>query len=135
LFTVTEKYDEEGKAAGVLEKFLEEVGLLSAEDRESRDLSQKVHLMTMHAAKGLEFDTVFLVGMEEGLFPHSRSLMDRNELEEERRLAYVGITRARKNLTISFAGSRRIYNQWQYNIPSRFISEFPKENVEVFKGF
>ncbi|MEI6730149.1 MAG: 3'-5' exonuclease, partial [Pseudomonadota bacterium] len=118
-----------------LTAFLEHVGLVT-DMSENRD-SDMISIMTLHAAKGLEFNNVFLPGWEEGLFPSQRSLDENGQkaLEEERRLAYVGITRARKNLTISFAGSRRIYNQWQYNIPSRFISEFPKENIEVFKGF
>jgi DNA helicase-2/ATP-dependent DNA helicase PcrA len=92
--------------------------------------------MTLHAAKGLEFNHVFLPGWEEGLFPHQRSLDEKGKegLEEERRLAYVGITRAKKTITISHAGSRRIYNQWQSNVPSRFVDELPKEHVEVAGG-
>ena len=89
--------------------------------------------MTLHGAKGLEFDCVFLPGWEEGVFPHQRALGDYGMagLEEERRLAYVGITRARKRLTISFAANRRIYNQWQSSPPSRFLEELPPAHLEV----
>jgi DNA helicase-2/ATP-dependent DNA helicase PcrA len=89
--------------------------------------------MTLHAAKGLEFDTVFLPGWEEGLFPHQRALDESGKagLEEERRLAYVGITRARKHCTISFAQNRRVHAMWQTALPSRFIDELPAEHVEV----
>jgi DNA helicase-2/ATP-dependent DNA helicase PcrA len=113
-----------------LTAFLEHVGLVT--DMASNTTGDMISLMTLHAAKGLEFDHVFLPGWEEGLFPHQRSLDEsgRNGLEEERRLAYVGITRARKGVVISYAGSRRIYNQWQSSIPSRFIGELPKEHVE-----
>jgi len=114
-----------------LTAFLEHVGLVT--DMAENNSGDMISLMTLHAAKGLEFDHVFLPGWEEGLFPHQRSLDEkgRDGLEEERRLAYVGITRARKTVTISYAGSRRIYNQWQSNIPSRFVGELPKEHVEI----
>lgn len=117
-----------------LTAFLDHVGLVT--DMSENTNGDMVSIMTLHAAKGLEFDNVFLPGWEEGLFPHQRSIDEsgRSGLEEERRLAYVGITRARKTCTISFAGSRRIYNQWQSNMPSRFISELPKEHVEVSRG-
>jgi DNA helicase-2/ATP-dependent DNA helicase PcrA len=86
-----------------------------------------VSVMTLHAAKGLEFDTVFLPGWEEGLFPNQRALDDKGVagLEEERRLAYVGLTRARKRAYVSFAANRRVFNQWQAAIPSRFLRELP----------
>ena len=92
-----------------------------------------VEIMTLHSAKGLEFDTVFLPGWEEGVFPHPRALDESGEagLEEERRLAYVGLTRARRNVHISFAANRRIHNRWASNLPSRFIDELPPEHVEV----
>ena len=117
-----------------LTAFLEHVGLVT--DMGENAQGEMVSIMTLHAAKGLEFDHVFLPGWEEGLFPHQRSLDESGQagLEEERRLAYVGITRARKTCTISFAGSRRIYNQWQSSIPSRFIGELPKEHVEIVRG-
>ncbi len=114
-----------------LEGFLEHVALIM--DNDSDDGGDKVSIMTLHAAKGLEFPAVFLPGWEDGLFPSQRS-MDENGikgLEEERRLAYVGITRAEELCTISFAGNRRVYGQWQSQLPSRFIDELPAEHVEV----
>ncbi|MGH6619786.1 MAG: ATP-dependent helicase [Alphaproteobacteria bacterium] len=111
--------------------FLEHVSLVMENLENSVD--DKVSLMTLHSAKGLEFDSVFLPGWEEGLFPHQRS-MDENGvagLEEERRLAYVGLTRARQRVMISFAANRRIYNQWQSAIPSRFVEELPPEQVSI----
>jgi DNA helicase-2/ATP-dependent DNA helicase PcrA len=86
--------------------------------------------MTLHAAKGLEFPIVFMVGMEEGLFPHSRSLMDKNELEEERRLCYVGITRAEKKLFLSYARKRLFFGQRSANTVSRFLFELPEHIVK-----
>ena len=86
--------------------------------------------MTLHSAKGLEFPVVFLVGMEEGVFPHLRALTEPDELEEERRLAYVGITRARERLYLSHAWSRMLFGSTQYNPPSRFLDEIPDELVE-----
>lgn len=117
-----------------LTAFLEHVGLVT--DMADNSSGEMISMMTLHAAKGLEFDHVFLPGWEEGLFPHQRSLDEsgRNGLEEERRLAYVGITRARKGLVISYAGSRRIYNQWQSSIPSRFINELPKDHIVKDQG-
>ena len=87
--------------------------------------------MTVHAAKGLEFDTVYVVGMEEGLFPHMSSMDDPKELDEERRLAYVAITRARYHLTCVYTHSRRLFGKTAPAIPSRFIGELPNEYVEV----
>jgi DNA helicase-2/ATP-dependent DNA helicase PcrA len=89
-----------------------------------------VTLMTLHTAKGLEFPVVFLTGMEDGVFPHSRSLTDLKELEEERRLAYVGITRARQRLAISRAAVRSAYGAPQHNPPSRFLEEIPAELLD-----
>jgi DNA helicase-2/ATP-dependent DNA helicase PcrA len=86
--------------------------------------------MTLHAAKGLEFPVVFIVGLEEGIFPHSRALTDQVELEEERRLAYVGITRAKEKLFLSHAWSRNLYGSKQYNPPSRFLDEIPSELLQ-----
>ena len=93
--------------------------------------SDMVSVMTLHAAKGLEFDTVFLPGWEEGLFPNQRALDDKGVagLEEERRLAYVGLTRARKRAYVSFAANRRVFNQWQAAIPSRFLRELPTDQL------
>src|SRR5690606_22418964 len=84
-----------------------------------------VQLMTLHSAKGLEFPLVFLVGMEEGLFPNQRSVDESGRLEEERRLAYVGITRARQKLVLSYAESRRLHGQDMFGMPSRFLREIP----------
>jgi ATP-dependent DNA helicase UvrD/PcrA len=109
--------------------FLEHVALV-AENNQNSD-SDMVSIMTLHAAKGLEYDIVFLPGWEEGLFPHQRALDENGlkALEEERRLAYVGITRARKNCYISHASSRRIHGQWQNSLPSRFVGELPSEHI------
>jgi DNA helicase-2/ATP-dependent DNA helicase PcrA len=111
--------------------FLEHISLVMDVDR--GEAEQAVNIMTLHSAKGLEFDTVFLPGWEEGLFPHQRSLDEsgRNGLEEERRLAHVGITRARKRAKIYFASNRRIHGMWSTNIPSRFLDELPEAHVEV----
>lgn len=113
-----------------LEDFLEHVSLVM--DNDSALDSNKVTLITLHSAKGLEFDAVFLPGWEEGLFPHQRSLdCGQGALEEERRLAYVAMTRARRKLYILTAMTRRIYGQWQNNTPSRFINELPPRNIEI----
>ncbi len=111
--------------------FLEHISLVMDVDR--GEAEQAVNIMTLHSAKGLEFDTVFLPGWEEGLFPHQRSLDEsgRNGLEEERRLAHVGLTRARKRAKIYFASNRRIHGMWSTNIPSRFLDELPEAHVEV----
>lgn len=108
--------------------FLENVALVEAGPR--KQTKNAVTLMTLHAAKGLEFPIVFIVGMEEGLFPHSRSLMDTNQLEEERRLAYVGITRAKEKLYLSYATSRLYFGEKTSNPPSRFIMDIPEELLE-----
>ena len=112
-----------------LETFLTEVALVSDLDSLDRN-TQKVSLMTLHAAKGLEFDVVFMVGMEEGVFPHARSLFEPSELEEERRLCYVGMTRAKQQLYMIHASSRTLYGKTQHNVPSRFISDIPEEIIE-----
>src|SRR6056297_2050147 len=111
--------------------FLEHVSLIM--DNENEEQGEKVSIMTLHAAKGLEFPAVFLPGWEDGLFPSQRSMDESGikGLEEERRLAYVGITRAEEVSTISFAGNRRVYGQWQSQMPSRFIDELPEDHVEV----
>ena len=110
-----------------VDEFLEQVSLVADADDLSDD--DKVIMMTMHAAKGLEYPVVFIVGVEEGLFPHSRALVDANELEEERRLAYVGITRAQERLFLTHAWSRQQFGTTQYNPPSRFLEEIPEELV------
>jgi DNA helicase II / ATP-dependent DNA helicase PcrA len=111
--------------------FLEHVSLVM--DADAAAGADAVNIMTLHAAKGLEFDTVFLPGWEEGLFPHQRTLDEtgRAGLEEERRLAHVGLTRARKRAKIFFATNRRMHGLWSSNIPSRFLDELPPEHVEV----
>lgn len=114
---------------GGLDGFLEEVALYSEADRDN-STSDRVVLMTVHSAKGLEFDNVFLVGLEDGLFPSSRSFDNNDDLEEERRLAYVAITRAKKQLYISSASSRTLFGQTRQNITSRFIKELDMELVE-----
>jgi len=88
--------------------------------------------MTLHAAKGLEFPIVFIIGMEEGLFPHSRALMEKSELEEERRLAYVGMTRAKEKLYLTYARKRLFFGQRTSNVVSRFISELPERLLADF---
>lgn len=115
-----------------LENFLADVALVA--DIDDAELGEDaVTLMTLHSAKGLEFPNVFLVGMEEGIFPHSRTLMNDNEIEEERRLCYVGITRAEKHLFLSNARTRTIYGRTQYYTPSRFLQEVPRNLVHVIK--
>jgi DNA helicase-2/ATP-dependent DNA helicase PcrA len=108
-----------------VEEFLEQVALVA--DTDDLDAENHVVLMTLHSAKGLEYPVVFLVGCEEGIFPHNRALTDPDELEEERRLAYVGLTRARERLLVSHAWHRMLFGQSQYNPPSRFLSEIPAE--------
>ena len=114
--------------SGTVEDFLEQVALVNDVDSFEQEES-KVTLMTLHAAKGLEFPIVFLGGLEEGLFPHSRTLMNPEEIEEERRLAYVGITRAEKKLYISNATTRTVFGRTSSYLPSRFIDEIPEELV------
>ena len=113
-----------------LQSFLEHVALATSIDQDWD--GQKINLMTMHAAKGLEFDAVFLPGWEEGLFPHQKSLEEKGDLalEEERRLAYVGLTRAKKESLISFVTSRMYRGDWVESLASRFISELPEKNIE-----
>ena len=116
-----------------LDGFLEAVALVSDADDIDPDASVVV-LMTLHTAKGLEFPIVFLAGLEEGVFPHIRSLSDPDELEEERRLAYVGITRAQRQLYLTNAFTRTLFGQSQYNPPSRFLKELPEQLVEVIES-
>ena len=124
LIGVSQTYQDLGLGA-----FLEEVALIS--DLDTADLNgNAVTLMTLHAAKGLEFPVVFMTGMEETIFPHSRALYDQGEMEEERRLCYVGMTRAREELYMMYASSRMLYGGMQHNPPSRFLSEIDSEYVE-----
>ncbi|MFC4470542.1 DNA helicase PcrA [Streptomyces xiangluensis] len=123
----------EGEAAGGLSDFLERVALVADSDQipdEEEDGSGVITLMTLHTAKGLEFPVVFLTGMEDGVFPHMRSLGQTKELEEERRLAYVGITRARERLYLTRSSMRSAWGQPSYNPPSRFLEEIPDTHLE-----
>ena len=110
--------------------FVDRLSLLSEADEEAGTKEAKVWLMTMHAAKGLEFPVVVIAGLEEGLFPHSRSSEDIEELEEERRLCYVGMTRAQSHLILTSAARRRVFGEYQSTQPSRFLDEIPAELVE-----
>jgi len=118
-----------------LSEFLEQIALTEKESRKRSFTKASggkgaVNLMTMHAAKGLEFKTVFIVGMEEGLFPHSRTLMNPEEMEEERRLCYVGMTRAMEKLYLTYAVRRLFFGQRNNNMVSRFLAEIPEEFIE-----
>ena len=126
-----ESETEEGEEISLV-KFLEDVSLVADADQipDGEDHGGVVTMMTLHTAKGLEFPTVFLTGMEEGIFPHSRTLGDPEELQEERRLAYVGLTRARANLFITRAEYRSSWGSPSYNPASRFLSEIPDEVIE-----
>ena len=139
LVAVIEEYEEriinDGETP-TLAGFLEEVSLVADADEipEGEDHGGVVTLMTLHTAKGLEFPTVFLTGMEEGVFPHSRTLGEKKELEEERRLAYVGLTRARERLYLSRAEYRSAWGAPNYNPPSRFLDEIPENLIEWNKS-
>src|SRR5882724_9252117 len=110
--------------------FVDRLSLLSDADEEQGSRDARIWMMTLHSAKGLEFPVVILAGLEEGLFPHSRSSEDQEELEEERRLCYVGMTRARKQLVLTGAARRRVFGEYQACEPSRFIDEVPAELVD-----
>jgi len=125
--------EEHAGEAQSLAEFLEQAALVTDLDRYESG-SERITLMTLHAAKGLEFPIVFLVAMEEGVFPHVRSQRDEEELEEERRLCYVGMTRARERLYLTYARERRVFGSVQNNEPSRFIAEIPSELVEWIGG-
>lgn len=131
LESVATEFSEDNPGEGLVE-FLERVSLVADSDEipEGEDHGGVVTLMTLHTAKGLEFPVVFLTGLEDGIFPHMRSLADPRELEEERRLAYVGITRARERLYLSRAVSRSAWGAANFNPPSRFLDELPAEVVE-----
>ncbi|MFF5482611.1 DNA helicase PcrA [Streptomyces sp. NPDC012935] len=128
-----EQESAEGEASGGLAAFLERVALVADSDQipdEEEDGSGVITLMTLHTAKGLEFPVVFLTGMEDGVFPHMRALGQAKELEEERRLAYVGITRARERLYLTRSSMRSAWGQPSYNPPSRFLEEIPAAHVD-----
>jgi DNA helicase-2/ATP-dependent DNA helicase PcrA len=135
LLTATEDFQEQNREA-TLAAFLDQVALItdmeqqSAGEGKGRSTANSVTLMTLHNAKGLEFPVVFMAGMEEGLFPHSRSAESDEELEEERRLCYVGMTRAKERLILTHASERRIYGYPQANLISRFVEEVPVELIE-----
>ncbi len=116
-----------------LDEFLEAVSLVADSDELDGD-DTKALLMTLHTAKGLEFPVVFMIGLEDGIFPHLRSLGEPDELEEERRLCYVGITRARERLCLSHAWCRTIWGSTQYNPPSRFLKEIPEDLTRLVDG-
>lgn len=129
--TVTNAFEESSEDKSLV-SFLTDLALVSDIDQadKNEEEADEVILMTLHSAKGLEFPVVFLIGMEEGIFPHSRSLMDEEEMEEERRLAYVGITRAEKQLYITNAQTRTLYGRTSVNQESRFINEIPEELLD-----
>jgi DNA helicase II / ATP-dependent DNA helicase PcrA len=126
----SQKYEEKS-----LEMFLNEINLIEQEQDKNQDGSGNyVNLMTLHSSKGLEFDYVFMVGMEEGLLPHSRSFMEEDEMEEERRLCYVGITRAKQKLFLTFAERRQTRGGYSSQIPSRFLGEIPQEICDYYSS-
>lgn len=129
LVSAAKQFSPQGDELSPLQQFLDSAAL-DAGDAQADDFEDSVQLMTLHSAKGLEFPLVFLAGMEENLFPHRMSLEEPGRLEEERRLAYVGITRAMQRLVISYAESRRIHGSESYNTPSRFIREIPVDLLQ-----
>ena len=131
-FEIINKNEDLSEYDSFIAAFLSSVSL-DMGDTQASKTDDAVQLMTMHSAKGLEYKYVFLVGMEESLFPHSRSMDNINELEEERRLCYVGITRARSKLFLTYTEFRRLYGQDSYNPPSRFINEIPQECLEFVR--
>jgi len=124
-FTEEERVNESGEAVDPLTAFLTHAAL-EAGEHQAGEGQEALQMMTVHSAKGLEFDVVFITGLEEGLFPHEQSVTERDGLEEERRLAYVAITRARHRLYLSHAQTRMLHGQTRYNIPSRFLEEIPQ---------
>lgn len=130
--TVTQDFEKNAEEDKTLVSFLTDLALIADIDRvdEEEEQEEAVTLMTLHSAKGLEFPVVFLIGMEENIFPHSRTLMDEEEMAEERRLAYVGITRAEKRLFLTHANMRTLYGKTNLNPMSRFIEEIPEDLVE-----
>ena len=128
LLSVSKKY-KENTAKESLPTFLEEVALSSDTDKINKD-ENSVHLMTLHSAKGLEFPTIFIAGLEEGILPHSRSMLNQSEMEEERRLMYVGITRAEEKVYLLFTNMRTIFGSTQSSPPSRFLDDIPTHLIE-----
>ncbi|HUJ87823.1 MAG TPA: UvrD-helicase domain-containing protein [Burkholderiales bacterium] len=124
-FTAEERAVESGEETDPLTAFLTHAAL-EAGEHQAGEGQDALQMMTVHSAKGLEFEAVFLTGLEEGLFPHEQSVVERDGLEEERRLAYVAITRARRRLYLSFAQTRMLHGQTRYNLPSRFLDEIPE---------
>ncbi|MGN6377820.1 MAG: ATP-dependent helicase [Gaiellales bacterium] len=129
LVGVAQEFESRGEEETGLAEFLQEIALFSDQDALDAAERASVTLMTLHNAKGLEFPIVFMIGLEEGLFPHQRSLEERNE-DEERRLCYVGMTRARERLVLTHARGRTIFGARSYNLPSRFLGELPQNDVE-----
>ncbi len=129
--SVTQTFESQSEDKSLV-AFLTDLALVADIDRVDEDptAGEEVILMTMHSAKGLEFPVVFIVGLEEGIFPHTRSLMEEDEMQEERRLAYVGITRAEEELYLSNAQMRTLFGRTSMNAASRFITEIPAELVE-----
>ncbi|MGP6146632.1 DNA helicase PcrA [Jeotgalibaca sp. A122] len=132
--SVTQEFDKQSGGESDLISFLTDLALVSDLDQVEEEPQAEVTLMTMHAAKGLEFPVVFIIGVEEGVFPSYRSLMEESEMEEERRLAYVGITRAEQELFITNAYSRLLYGRTQNNPPSRFLEEMDADVLEYANG-
>ena len=130
LLSVAKKYKDE-LAVDSLDLFLEEVALVSDTDKIDQE-QNSIHLMTLHSAKGLEFPVIFIAGLEEGILPHSRSMLSHKEMEEERRLMYVGITRAKEKVYLLFTSLRTIFGSTQCNPPSRFLDDIPNHLMEIF---
>ncbi len=129
LITATESYEQEAEAPSLAD-FMDHVSLMTDTDTLD-ETAGRVTLMTLHSAKGLEFPVVFITGLEEGLFPHDRSLQDESKVDEERRLFYVGITRSRQRLFLSFCNERSQYGHAAFRRPSRFLSELPRNQIHV----
>ncbi len=130
LVSLAKKYDELPPSEGI-GKMLEDISLMSDKDDGVDDSKGFIQLMTLHASKGLEFPVVFMVGLEEGIFPHTKSLLSPAGLEEERRLCYVGLTRAKEKVFLSFALRRTLFGSIQANPPSRFLAEIPQDLMEI----
>lgn len=140
LKSVARKFDDFASIKEALCEFLEEVSLISSIDelderyRDGQE-NDAVTLMTVHSAKGLEYDTVFICGLEENIFPHSKSMLEPQELEEERRLCYVGMTRAKRKLYLIYARKRQLFGYMQVNLPSRFIEDIPERYIKRLINF